>query len=245
MTDEARKDLIEKIRAILAMTSSTNENEAAVAAEMARKLLQKYNLSMVEIEQPFTVDDIDEAPVFGMISNKLQTWEIDLAFSVVKAFYCHLLRQGDRLLFVGLPVDIAVAMSTYAYLRQVVYDEALKSMRKYDAAFKERYGFSAHHATGSHNAKVYRFSWIQACTRRLAHRLDEMIDAGKSDPNENAIVLVRDGLIKSYLASKKLGKGQQLEYSNGYNSQGYAAGARFGDTIPLQPDQKILPGGGR
>ena len=51
MENNEMNRIIEKIQNLLALANSSNENEASIAANMANKLLTKYNLSLQQIEK--------------------------------------------------------------------------------------------------------------------------------------------------------------------------------------------------
>lgn len=46
-----KKQIVDKIQKLLALASSSNENEAKTAASMAQSLLVKYNLTMTDVEE--------------------------------------------------------------------------------------------------------------------------------------------------------------------------------------------------
>ena len=50
MTREEREKLFDKIRKLMALSHSPNEHEAALAAARAREILDKYDLSLTEVE---------------------------------------------------------------------------------------------------------------------------------------------------------------------------------------------------
>ena len=54
------QNLLEKISKLLALTSSPNEHEAALAAEKAAELLAKHNLSVADLGQDLSLIHISE-----------------------------------------------------------------------------------------------------------------------------------------------------------------------------------------
>lgn len=143
MTTDNKKEMIEKVKKLLAMAERQdgNENEAAVAAAQAAKLLSKYNLSLVDVSVEEVVD-IE----FETTQNKPQPWVSSLVGAVAQSFGCdmylslRLKRDGDgliiyknrqpikiaKIMFVGTEVDIQIAYYVAIYLQRTVIRMAVE-----------------------------------------------------------------------------------------------------------------------
>ena len=78
----ANEKIQEKIKKLLALSSSPNEAEAALAMEKAHELLKTYNLSLSQI----SINEEDDAGIIEetyMESNRLHSWKLRLVKHIV------------------------------------------------------------------------------------------------------------------------------------------------------------------
>lgn len=116
--NKGRKEALEKVRKLLALSKSNNENEAAIAAQKAKSILLKYDLSMTDIEitEEKVIDHIIETN-----SKVFHEWKAVLSQDVAKYMYCdsyysrHRI-DGVTITFIGTKVDTTVAEYTFRYL---------------------------------------------------------------------------------------------------------------------------------
>lgn len=85
---EATPAILNKIRLLLKLTSSPNENEAANAREMADRLIAKYNIDQAQLD---ALDD--PTPLYGedekiYTTNGLVTWKQQLVLAIANYFEC-------------------------------------------------------------------------------------------------------------------------------------------------------------
>ena len=78
MTKIDKDNIIKKIQKCFALAESPNENEAAVAADMAQRLLDKYNLTMVDLasfESPSEIitSDVSENNIENIIDSLIDS----------------------------------------------------------------------------------------------------------------------------------------------------------------------------
>jgi hypothetical protein len=115
---EKRKEMLDKVAKLLALASSPNEHEAALAASRAQEILMKYNLSVYE------VSSLEESPKPGheefMATN--QRWARILLNELSKLHDCRSFSSGvDRegkpiTIMVGHAQNIEVVKAIFAYL---------------------------------------------------------------------------------------------------------------------------------
>ena len=139
MTEEQRAqqaDAINRIRKLLALSTSPNEAEAALAAARVQELLVKHNLTMGVVE------DADQQKAERRASESLGTriqphlWVLaeacqsmfDVRYYVTRFFietpgwrYSY----EKKIVFIGLPANVETALLTLAYLRGAI-DAILK-----------------------------------------------------------------------------------------------------------------------
>lgn len=119
-----------KISKLLAMATSANENEAALAMSMAQTLIEKHKLSLAELseaEADLVEEEIivkDEDPLFA--GGRISTWKSTLANYISKVNGCKLVKythqghsvggeRGSKLVIFGRPSDISNTRFLLAY----------------------------------------------------------------------------------------------------------------------------------
>lgn len=116
MTEERKTKLIERIQKLLALSSSPNEHEAALASARAQELLLKYNLTMGEVE--LNREEAIET-IIDLGKRRPERWISSLLGGVCKAFDCQAINLGGgRLSIIGGPADCEAAKFTFNYLHQ-------------------------------------------------------------------------------------------------------------------------------
>lgn len=234
MTMTEKEKVIERIRKLLALSTSANEHEAALAAERAQALLAQYNLSRSDVdrseEQEFVMD-YDEV-------TDSRPWRRGLATMVAQLYFCTYMfdwrkepttsrRCGyfryDVHIFIGARHNMEVAKLMFKYLYETV--ERLAASGAKDIPLKER--------------SSYETSFRTTCSARLCWRIREMIDNAK---NGRAIVDGKNlpALIHLYdKAEMELGefmegksktvvpRGGLINHERGRND-GYKAGGEIG-----------------
>ena len=113
--------VIEKIQKLLALSASSNEHEAALAAAHAQRLLALHNLRMSDIDTASPPDQADSIEVPA--ATTLPKWSGWLATSVASSCSCRVIHvKGARphLVFIGVGQDVEVASYTYQVLEKTI-----------------------------------------------------------------------------------------------------------------------------
>ena len=145
--------LIEKIKKLLALSVSSNENEAAIAAQKAQELLVLHNLEISDLsdsDNEILEVDIEE-------SGKIYDWKLTLSHGVAIANSCKSLKwnyrgKGAKLVFYGNKTNTMICQHLYEYLVGAIQNSS-----------KEHKG----------KGTSYLNSFKVGCANRLAHRLIE------------------------------------------------------------------------
>ena len=117
-----REELIKKVQALRAMSSSYSLEEAATAARLAELMIQKYSLEEAEFEIASGIKEEahkDQVPVvqWGQRQNR---WQNILLTHLCKAYDCEgvlSFNGGDQLGFyaIGRPADISTLRYQFAF----------------------------------------------------------------------------------------------------------------------------------
>lgn len=113
-----RERVIERVRKLLALSNSSNEHEAALAAAHAQRLLAEHNLAISELEM--REEGAGEAEL--TVARTVPKWLSSLFAVVAHAFDCMAIvastADAGRLRFIGVGKDPAVAACTLQFLMQ-------------------------------------------------------------------------------------------------------------------------------
>jgi hypothetical protein len=129
------QEIIKKIEKLLALTSSPNENEAQRASEKVQELLAAHNLSIADLPQEKSREEVGETTVLS--STKVVEWKRTLLIAVSNFYDCETMtwrRRGSvEVIVVGTAANTDVAILMYEYfvkaLERVVCDERRKGMK--------------------------------------------------------------------------------------------------------------------
>jgi hypothetical protein len=173
MTDtDSLEPIKSKVRKLLALSKSDNENEAAAALEKANGLIERY--------------DLDEAALrFESVevkANKIYIpWRTVIANAVSWLYGCYTYVQknsGSRF-FTGETVDVFMATEMYSYLTKTVERCAKKSIRK--------------------NAKQkYRRDFKCGMAMRLYSRIMELGESCSWSPGRNGKIEEAKGFVMQF-----------------------------------------------
>ena len=129
-------DVISKVEKLLALGTSDNEHEAALAVAKAQDLLLAYGLSMEQVSGKAKASDVKETGAFDVYeTGKTTSWKMDVLRTVAKTsgvYVAHGYRSeyvtskhakyGGRYatfrtaFFIGLPADVELAGHAYQFL---------------------------------------------------------------------------------------------------------------------------------
>jgi len=115
--------LITKIKKMLALATSSNENEATIAAEKASLLLAQYNLSLADLGSD-QKEEISETVI--ETTSRTVTWKIILLSGIADANSCDAMRNNytGNMFLVGSSTNLIVCQHLYQYLTQAIERQA-------------------------------------------------------------------------------------------------------------------------
>lgn len=208
--------MIERIKKLLALANSDNENEAKLAMERASELLLRHNLSMadVSINRP----DIGEETVkddFSRIAteDKFIMSILENHFFIKSYFHrSRFLGQTQyQLKFVGEPMNIEIASYTYAYLFASYRALWLKYKRETGSSERSRQAYYAGLTVG----------------------IKSQLEAKKvAVQQETGLVVVPDHRIKRYMAAMSIKSTKSSSFAG--DASASAAGMQAGRELQIK-----------
>lgn len=175
MTEEFDKEkIIEKIKKLLALAQSANENEAALAAARAQEMLAKYNIEVQEVEKEVSSNIGNEGVVFKYSA----PWQRGLRKACANMYFCSYyfaddyeqVVRGKRVIYakrekhfyVGEPHNRAIAILMSEYLIEAVRRLAKEGAKKIPADERTTYKNS------------FRLFAAKKLTARILDRIEEL-----------------------------------------------------------------------
>lgn len=214
--DESKLErVIRKIKRCLALSKSSNENEAATAMRQAQALMREYRLTELDVR----LSDVSEVESEKARANRRPTWDRHLSSIVAQVFgvrplscrhWCESSRRRvDRALFVGVSPAPQIAM--YAYEALLV--KLTLARREYVALVrsgKQRSAYSPETA-GDH----FALAWVSAVHGKIHELLprgdEDLALTHHSDGRDLVAVEAQDNaLIEQYLEGQEIGKARKV-----------------------------------
>ena len=231
-----RSSVLRKARAILARSKSSNPHEAATAAALLVKLLDKYHLDRGQL----VPDDVSELTLD--VLPRLVIWRARLATGLAKHLRCHpwasrktILHPGTRqamsesvrLMAAGDPTDLQALSYLYAALT-----------REIDAWTKAHCAIVDASEAGEF-ADSFRRGMVDTIRARLAAEAADRAPEGHAE--KRAMVRLTDALARAqnYVARKSPLKPKQDESPAAGSAGGYFAGRLVGERVTLRAEKAI------
>lgn len=214
---EDKKQVIEKIKKILALAENNpNENEAVAAAMKAQALMAKFHIENKEIGEEVTEDNIDSLEC--VVSGKSQKWRIQLASVIAKNFRCKIYLTNGNITFYGYDEDIKICSEVFYSL----YKIGVKLSDKKKREVRKECGT----ATGVRNTFCLGFvKGIQSelekqCTalmivvpKEVSNKYDEMLSNGNWRTKSSGLRISSDSRIynEGFMSGKEAMRGKAIE----------------------------------
>lgn len=238
--DESKLErVIRKIKRCLALSKSSNENEAATAMRQAQALMREYRLTEIDVR----LSDVGEVESESSRPKRRPTWDKQLGTIVGKAFgvrsfsrrqWCKATsRIIERELYVGVTPAPQIAM--YAY--EALLTKLKAARRDYVAQVrsgKQRSDYSPETA-GDH----FALAWVSAVydkIHELVPRGEEDLAIGQHSTGRDlmAVEAQDQALIEQFLSGREIGKARKSrEVELDLNAQ--IAGLLAGQRVELNP----------
>ncbi len=155
-----RDDILKKIKKCFALSSSSNEHEAAAALRQAHKLMALHNLSDLDVKAA----EAEEHRAKAGAKAKPAQWESSLAAAVGRVFGCKVVfspswHGAAHWIFIGCGADPEVAQ--YAFT--VLLRQARRAREEYIKGKLKRCKL----ATKTRRADLFSGGWVWTATDKL------------------------------------------------------------------------------
>ena len=141
--------IIKKIQKLLALASSSNENEAQAAMMKAQEMLAKYKLTMRDVQS--TYPESKAVKKRTVVTFKKATWKGRLASVIADNFCCYTYFHtvgSHQVVFMGLPEDAETAVSVFEYAVEYITGRVRQLRRKYYRIGESTKGLENDYAQG-------------------------------------------------------------------------------------------------
>lgn len=181
MTSEVIKNRLGKL---LALAASPNENEAALAMEKARELMQKYNIRECDVDLETKSANISHFNVPGY-TKKIVHWEVELAAGIARCFDGKVFKRKTS---DGWSIEFFAA-KTEAEIIKDLFTRLRRTVSKLSKAYTE----------AKNGTETTRHNYAYGMIEQIFWRLKKIYDA--ISPEDMAVVLVKETEIDKMVGS--------------------------------------------
>jgi hypothetical protein len=216
MADET---IIEKIQKLLALSTSSNENEAASALAKAQKLLLLHNISMEEVE---ALKKPDRVYVKDSVLISRGRWRVRLLSAIAQYNFCRMVyfpnRSNTLAVLVGEKINIEAVKLMYDLIaEQLVHMAAVAYMN----------------STERIHAATWKDSFYNGAIRTIRIRLD--MERRGLDSHTMALVVVREDELnqaeRNFFPKTRQAKPKPVKFNSGYE-----AGRQAGNMVRFRKE---------
>lgn len=240
---EISQDLIDRVIKLLNLAEdpAATENESAVAAAKAQRILTEYNLKQDDIRGRETpVDDIVlETLSYGTATGRRTETETYLFGIVADHLYCRAFSSLHTLTLIGRRQDVEVATRTFKSLRKKLDDLAMQRTREYVQRMKMRLGVDSIRGRlhGEMTPKKWRSAWYIGALSGVNDRLASEKASLEQQYGGQMTALVRrtDIAIDEYLSRLESFKSSG-PYEATFGQNEYARSLGYHDGRNLSPN---------
>lgn len=210
-------DVILKIQKLLALSESSNENEAKNAMLKAQQLLVKNKLTMQEVKST-KATKIEISTEKTDVTFTKAKWKPLLANIIAENFCCYnyiTCSRTNRIVFMGKKEDVYICNLVFKYALDTI-DTNVKALQyAYYKKKKSAKGLQSDYAIG------------------FTLGLKKSFDAQKKQNSEWGLVLTKDKAVEE--AFETLNFTETISFSNKYNghSKAYNAGKKDGERFSI------------
>lgn len=231
MSVEKTDKILARIKKCLAIAEDNNNNnaeEAAVAANMAAKLMEKYQIdeSEVILEDLKSSDSVGEETIDDVAHISWPLWLQGLIIICADLYECKAMFIKDpsskqkKVKIVGYKLDVTVSVWTFNYLRRELERLAKLEIKKVKSV-----------AYVDINPKTVKNSFLKGAISSIKQRVNEILEERKHSVNENCTSLV---VAKQAAIAEKYGDiGYKKDKSFSVDDHFYVQGKEAGNSVNI------------
>lgn len=225
-------NLLKRIEKLLAMTASSNKNEAAVAMGKAQQMLDEYNLTRDDIKPGAPRQEYTHELV--MVDNPYH-WRVGMYALLAEENFCQCLhakmhRAGSGVILIGLRRDIDTVRWLYSKIEPALRMMCSNDVSRYRATVVEEYGSSQLWGRTSLNA--YRQSWFDGAQAAIGSKLHEQ---RAINVEIKALIAFNKEAVDGYMNSNfKVTKSERMRHLA--NLAGFHDGHEAGSSLNLRDE---------
>lgn len=179
------EEALDKVGKLLRLSTSSNPNEAALAASRAQEIMSRFKIDQAALayDQNGKAEVREEIKDFGFDpihrSNRLSRWRAALARHLARANACKLYMTGSNLCLVGRASDVGAVRYLFNWLEQQVEQLVQRDCR----------------GCGFVYANNYRLGVVDTIDQKLReqkrHTEETVLDEAKAEQATNPMALIR------------------------------------------------------
>ena len=183
-------------------------------ASRAQEFLQKYNLSLSEVEIKRKGSSLCGEQHIALKTRQASTWVKFLHATVAEGFGVEKLRalrvSDSVLIYIGVEPDVTIAKQTFEYLHQFIMAYDLKG-----------------------KTAKQKNEWRTGFVHAVHTRLEEQNKQKAKDTHSSAIMLAKEQIAKDYISQKyqDVQKGRKMPVAE--ISKSFHEGIAAGMTVPM------------
>lgn len=210
-----QQEVLELIKKCFALSKSTNEAEASLALHKAQELLEKFNLSILDLKP----DKEDLGP--NMLNFPIpcrEEWKKSLVHVIAQNNFCKVVICGENTHILGRSVNVLAVLEMSIWILPQL----------------DGLAFFATHVHAGRGPKLrFRTAFLMGAVARINERLKEGRDQRlSSTPQTTALVTNLAAELANYLQQQYPNLSKR-HTNRSFDSQGYSAGRAAGDQVSL------------
>lgn len=224
--------IIDKIQKLLALSTSSNVNEAATAAALTQELMTRHQIEVADIEYHTSKDGDVQVENEELVREKSYIpWKVSLAAGIAKANGCSAYTQNiypgsstKKLVatrFIGTKSSISVVRYMYAYLVREIDRLASENRKGHDRIW----------------LKSFRLGAVAAITTRLVQASKEV--AKEATPGALVVIDKTTSKVEEACSALGLKEGRKIKTQD---FCGFQEGVNAGRTVNLTAGKPLGKG---
>lgn len=222
----SRESILDKVRKLRALSTSSNLHEAATAAHLAEKLIQQHALEEAELELSQGSLEAASEDMESLVDwNKRQiVWENILLTSLARAYNCAgVLRRSNGKLgyfIIGRPADVATLKYQFCFFSL----ELLRLVERMAPAL------------GRGEAKHWRNSFMLGGVSAIGESLRSARQEVRAQASSNALMVIDNHLKESLTLKHTLYPNSRTsQVKSNLDHDAYQQGRRAGSSLQSNP----------